>query len=65
MMINKKALSERDICTKFITPAIDKAGWDKFEVSIQLCCELEKNINQDKEQTNLLLQKVLMEALNR
>ena len=28
MMINKKALSERDICTKFITPAIDKAGWD-------------------------------------
>jgi type I restriction enzyme R subunit len=27
-MINKKQLSERDICTKFITPAIDKAGWD-------------------------------------
>ena len=21
-------LSERDICTKFITPAIQKAGWD-------------------------------------
>ncbi len=21
-------LSERDICTKFITPAIEKAGWD-------------------------------------
>src|ERR1035437_1620188 len=28
-MINKKTLSERDICTKFITPAIEKAGWDK------------------------------------
>ena len=23
-----KALSERDICTKFITPSIQKAGWD-------------------------------------
>lgn len=28
-MLNKKNLSERDICTKFITPAIEKAGWDK------------------------------------
>ncbi len=28
-MMNKKSLSERDICTKFITPAIEKAGWDK------------------------------------
>lgn len=28
-MINKKSLSERDICTKFITPAIENAGWDK------------------------------------
>jgi type I site-specific restriction endonuclease len=26
--INKKTLSERDICTKFITPAVVKAGWD-------------------------------------
>ncbi len=26
--MDKKALSERDICTKFITPAIVKAGWD-------------------------------------
>ncbi len=24
----KKSLSERDICTKFITPALQKAGWD-------------------------------------
>ena len=26
--MNKKSFSERDICTKFITPAIVKAGWD-------------------------------------
>jgi len=26
--VNKKALSERDICTKFITPALEKAHWD-------------------------------------
>ena len=28
MPIDKKTLSERDICTKFITPAVEKAGWD-------------------------------------
>lgn len=27
-MTNKKDLSERDICTKFITPALEQAGWD-------------------------------------
>ena len=27
-MIDKKNLSERDICSKFITPALQKAGWD-------------------------------------
>ena len=26
--MNKKSLSERDICTKFITPAVMQAGWD-------------------------------------
>jgi type I restriction enzyme, R subunit len=26
--MNKKELSERDICTKYITPAIEQAGWD-------------------------------------
>ena len=29
--MNKKNLSERDICTKFITPALEQAGWDKME----------------------------------
>jgi len=27
-MVSKKDLSERDICTKYILPAIKKAGWD-------------------------------------
>ncbi len=26
--MNKKELSERDICTKFITPALEKSGWN-------------------------------------
>jgi type I restriction enzyme R subunit len=26
--VDKKSLSERDICTKFITPALVRAGWD-------------------------------------
>ncbi len=26
--MDKKSLSERDICTKFITPALQKSGWD-------------------------------------
>ncbi len=29
--MDKKSLSERDICTKFITPAIVKAGWDSHK----------------------------------
>ena len=27
-MLEKKSLSERDICTKYITPALKEAGWD-------------------------------------
>lgn len=27
-LVDKKKLSERDICTKFITPAIEQSGWD-------------------------------------
>lgn len=29
-MIDKRGLSERDICTKFITPALRQAGWDEM-----------------------------------
>ncbi len=28
--LNKKSLSERDICTKFITPTVKLAGWDEM-----------------------------------
>ncbi|MCF8432775.1 MAG: hypothetical protein K9G34_12555, partial [Melioribacteraceae bacterium] len=27
-MSDKKTLSERDICTKYVTPAVTSAGWD-------------------------------------
>jgi len=27
-MLDKKTLSERDICTKYITPALQSSGWD-------------------------------------
>jgi len=27
-IFDKKNLSERDICTKFITPALIQSGWD-------------------------------------
>ena len=26
--MDKKQFSERDICTKYITPALERAGWD-------------------------------------
>ncbi|MGO1304037.1 MAG: EcoAI/FtnUII family type I restriction enzme subunit R [Sphingomonas parapaucimobilis] len=29
-MFNKRSLSERDICTKFITPAVKDAGWNEM-----------------------------------
>ena len=28
---NKKSFSERDVCTKLITPALQQAGWDLLE----------------------------------
>jgi len=30
--VDKRDLSERDICTKFIAPAIERAGWDQTQV---------------------------------
>jgi type I restriction enzyme, R subunit len=29
-LMDKKLLSERDICTKFITPALRSVGWDEM-----------------------------------
>jgi type I restriction enzyme, R subunit len=33
--LDKKSLSEEDICTKYITPAIEKAGWDRHSMFLQ------------------------------
>jgi type I restriction enzyme R subunit len=30
--MDKRSLSERDICTKFITPALRKAGWSMSQI---------------------------------
>jgi type I restriction enzyme, R subunit len=30
IVMDKRSLSERDICTKFITPALRQAGWDEM-----------------------------------
>jgi len=29
--MDKRSLSERDICTKFIAPALRKSGWDEID----------------------------------
>jgi len=39
--MNKKQLSERDICTKFITPALKQAGWD-ITTQVREECSLTK-----------------------
>ena len=36
--MNKKDLTERDICTKFITPAVVQAGWDlQLQIREEVC----------------------------
>lgn len=40
--MNKKSLSERDICTKFITPALEKAGWDMQLQILEEVCSFQK-----------------------
>ena len=34
--MDKQELSERDICTKFITPAIERGGWDQGQIREEL-----------------------------
>jgi hypothetical protein len=29
--MNKRSLTKRDICTKFILPAVKRAGWDEMK----------------------------------
>ena len=51
--MNKKTLSERDICTKFITPALEKAGWD---MQLQILEEvLTKNLDLSEKEVQSIL----------
>ena len=70
--MNKIDLSERDICTKFITPAIQQAGWDivaqvREEVKVNelmaLCDRLESQLATTQTESRRLLEAVLHEAL--
>ena len=59
MQLNKKLLSERDICTKYITPAIEKAGWDQYK---QLPKSRWLSPGLSPEQPNISLPELLMHA---
>jgi type I restriction enzyme R subunit len=37
-MVDKKSLSERDICTKYITLDITAAGWDLYSKTELFTC---------------------------
>ena len=34
--MNKKDLSERDICSKYITPALQQSGWDLMDQVLEV-----------------------------
>ena len=54
--MNKKALSERDICTKFITPAIERAQWDvmtQVREEVDLFDYIEVFYNQQRRHSSL------------
>ncbi len=37
-VVDKQSLNERDICTKFITPALRRAGWDEIsQIREEVC----------------------------
>lgn len=55
-MPSKKELSERDICTKLITPTLVKAGWN-IETQIRGC-----DINQNKTTVKNLMATELKKA---
>ena len=62
MGVDKKSLSERDICTKFITPAImDVVGWYlmKFSEKLSLCDALESRLWEAREARRRLVESVL------
>ena len=67
--MDKKSLSERDICTKFITPALEKAGWGivtqirlaKNDELTSLCDALENQISITSTQSTRLLNALIQD----
>ncbi|MBF0356899.1 MAG: hypothetical protein HQL43_16860 [Alphaproteobacteria bacterium] len=66
--MDKKTLSERDICTKFITPALRQAGWDemsqhrivaKVDELMGLCDRLETSLTASDNTRRSLLESIL------
>jgi hypothetical protein len=56
--IDKKTLSERDICTKFITPAVAKVN-----ELMALCYQLEPQLTTTQTENHNLLNSLLTETL--
>lgn len=62
-MTNKKELSERDICTQFILPALIKAGWNvekqiREEVSFtngRIFVKGKKSVRGERKRTDFIL----------
>jgi type I restriction enzyme R subunit len=52
--MNKKDLSERDICSKFIGPSVKRAGWDGM---MQIREEVNFTPQRDQSQWSLLRQR--------
>lgn len=69
--VDQKALSERDICTKYITPAIVKGGWDaqvqvkrivvKVEHLMKLCDNLEAKRQRAEDRASKLAEAAVQE----
>ena len=55
--MDKRALSERDICAKFITPALRQAKWDKM---LQIRDEV--GLAKAEADTRILVDRLLREA---
>lgn len=56
--MDKKSLSERDICTKYITPAIESSGWDRTTQFLE-----EVNLTNGRVTTSAQIQSRLSEAM--